>query len=274
MKNNRKRKFLSTENHEPPKSITTMVCYHDLLGYGDMVSVSGGNLDSIVGQIAHHRIDTLRHTISAIKKQFPTGSSFFQINDSIIVTCDIDYQIKSMHIDSRSISSSLPSAAASIEALKFVCGAASLHQETINNDNEKEIGPGGRTFIVLGKRWPISQLNDGVQDIPELQANLAYAEAYIADSLGSKFGFLGQAWENIYINDNMQFLLSIASASIPDEIEKLCKLHPTINHFPRNIMNQELDPIDVLIFHRKRRFYSLLSHYAKDISEALSSKKT
>jgi hypothetical protein len=62
---------------EPKNSLTTMVCFHDLLGYGEMVALSGGNLDSAVGKLAHERINLLRNTVSIIKHHFPENAIFF-----------------------------------------------------------------------------------------------------------------------------------------------------------------------------------------------------
>ncbi|HAU1181799.1 TPA: hypothetical protein JBI17_03405 [Legionella pneumophila] len=252
------------------KEITTIVCFHDLLGFGDMLSVSGGNLNSAIGRIAHKRIDTLRETLGKVKNYFPQDATFFQINDSATVICDINYEINSMHIDPASIGSQTPSENTALKVLKFICGAANLHQATLNNDHENQLGPGGRTFIVIGKRWPITDYNDEIIDIPVLQTNLAFAEAYIADSMGSKIGFNRKIWENIYINDFTEFLIKTAKIAIPSEmVEHLNKLHPT-TPFPENILTPDAPAIEIPIFHRNRKFFSILSHYAKDINAMIN----
>lgn len=145
--------------------ITTMVCFHDLLGFGNMVSVSGGTLNSAVGEIAHKRIGMLRETVNKVNHDFPEGTKLFQMNDSAVAVCDLDYNISSMHIDSGSIGSQPPTAESVINALNFVCASAKLHQRTIQNESHSKIGPAGRSFIVLGKRWPVQGYEDQVTEL-------------------------------------------------------------------------------------------------------------
>ncbi len=257
------------------EEITTMVCFHDLLGFGNMISVSGGTLNSAVGTIAHQRIGMLRKTVNEVNHEFPEGTKLFQMNDSAIAVCDLDYNINSMHIDSGSIASQPPTAESAIKALNFVCASAKLHQRTIEKESDSKIGPAGRSFIVLGKRWPVPSYEDQVTDVAELQANLAYSEAYAADTAGSKAGFSGRSWDNIYINDMMWFLMSIAKIVIPNEISKLNN-NLTCNpgtEFPNKIIAPLNDkPIELNIFHRKRTFYSVMSHHAISINDAMLAK--
>ena len=257
------------------EEITTMVFFHDLLGFGNMVSVSGGTLDSAVGEIAHKRISMLRETVSEVIPAFPDETNLFQMNDSAIAVCDLDYNIGSMHIDSGSIASQQPNKDAAITALNFVCASAKLHQRTIQKESESKIGPAGRSFIVLGKRWPIPNFDDEVTDVPELQANLAFSEAYAADAAGSKSGFGGRAWDNIYINDLMWFLMSIAYTCIPDEISYLnsnLSCNPGVSFPDKIIAPLNNKPIELTIFHRKRMFYSVMAHHATSITDGLSKK--
>ena len=249
--------------------ITTMVCLHDLLGYGDMVSVSGGTLDSAVGKIAHQRISMLRKTISEVRKEFPADTTFFQMNDSAVAVCDVEHDIGSMHVESTAISSKTPSPTSAIKLLKFVCGCAHLHQSTLKKEQIERIGPAGRTFIVLGKRWPIENHDDTIIDVPQLQANLAYAEAYMADLAGSKAGFLGRVWENIYLNDLMCFFLGTIKTCIPDKINLLNQRLSVKNDFPKSILTPDSQKIELTIFHRKRSFYSIMSHHTIDINRIL-----
>ncbi|EAQ64100.1 hypothetical protein MED121_21061 [Marinomonas sp. MED121] len=257
------------------EEITTMVCFHDLLGFGNMVSVSGGTLSSAVGEIAHKRIGMLRETVNEISNDFPDGTKLFQMNDSAIAVCDLDYNIGSMHIDSGSIVSQPPPAEVAKKALEFVCASSKLHQRTIQKESESKIGPAGRSFIVLGKRWPVKQFDDQVTDVPELQANLAYSEAYAADTAGSKLGFGGRAWDSIYINDMMWFLMSISKTVIPNEINNLnanLSCSPGVE-FPQKIIAPKNNkPIEIDIFHRKRTFHCVMSHHAIGISDAMQPK--
>lgn len=73
----------------------------------------------------------------------------------------------------------------------------------------------------------------------------------------------------------MWFLMSIARTVIPDEISKLnnnLACNPGIE-FPKKIIVPLNDkPIELDIFHRKRTFYSVLSHHAELISDAMQAK--
>jgi hypothetical protein len=255
----------------PTNEITTMVCFHDLLGFGNMVSVSGGTFDSAVGDIAHKRVNMLRETVSEVASDFPEETVLFQMNDSAVAVCDLDLNIGSMHIDAASISAEPPSKEIALKALNFVCASAKLHHRTIQKEHDGKIGPAGRSFIVLGKRSPIDSHNDKVTDVPELQANLAFSEAYMADSLGAKAGFSGRAWDSIYINDFMWFLMSTSAYSQPEIGASLSKnlVGGKNGKFPENIRAPHSSEIETTIFHRKRKFHSVMSHHAIDISKVL-----
>lgn len=256
----------------PTNEITTMVCFHDLLGFGDMVSVSGGTFASAVGEIAHKRINMLRETVSEVASEFPEGTVLFQMNDSAVAVCDLDFDIGSMHIDAASIRSKVASKDVTLKALHFVCASAKLHHRTIQKEHDGKIGPAGRSFVVLGKRWPVDSHNDKVTDVPELQANLAFSEAYMADSLGAKAGFSNRAWDSIYINDLMWFLMSTATLSLLGRGASLSEnlVGGKNGSFPENLRAPNSLAIETMIFHRKRTFHSVMSHHAIDISKVLT----
>lgn len=254
-----------------PKEITTMVCFHDLLGFGEMVSVSGGTFTSKVGEIAHQRISLLRQTVSDVSREFPTGTRLFQMNDSAIAVCDLELDINSMHVDAEHIACDIPKRETAVKALNFLGASAKLHHKTIQCEQNHTIGPAGRTFVVIGKRWPIPTLNDSIVDVPELQANLAFAEAHTADSMGSKHGFGNGVFDNFYVNDYMWFLLMGGVASWQDIMGNLAGLGNKDLPFPQNLRPVGSTPIVVNIFHRKRSFFSLMSHHAIDINTRLSS---
>ena len=67
----------------------------------------------------------------------------------------------------------------------------------------------------------------------------------------------------------MEHLFSTSKIAIPEQISLLKKIRHTDN-FPKNIMTPDSEPIEVEIFHRKRTFFSIMSHYAKDISYILN----
>lgn len=253
----------------PTNEITTMVCFHDLLGFGNMVSVSGGTFSSAVGEVAHKRVNMLRETVGEVASEFPKGTVLFQMNDSAVAVCDLDLDIGSMHVEAAAIHSEVPSKEVALKALHFVCASAKLHHRTIQKEHDGKIGPAGRTFVVLGKRWPVDSHNDSVADVPELQANLAFSEAYMADSYGAKAGFSDSVWSSIYINDHMWFLMSTAPSlvGVGDLLSK--NLVGGKGSFPENIRASS-SAIETTIFHRKRKFYSVMSHHARDISKVLS----
>lgn len=252
------------------KGITTMVCFHDLLGFGNMVSVSGGTLDSVMGEIAHRRIDLLRQTVGEVSKEFPDGTSLFQMNDSAVASCDIDLSIGSSHIDAGAISSLIPQEAVAKRALDFVCASSILHHNTALNELRERIGPAGRTFIVLGKRWPVENHEDCVTDVPALQANLAFSEAYIADSLGSKAGFIAGAWDSIYLNDLMWMFLTLVGKPLSG-LSSLVKTIPICDTgvFPKCLCASEPREIEATIFHRKRVFHNISSLLAIGIFKSI-----
>jgi hypothetical protein len=101
-----------------------------------------------------------------------------------------------------------------LKVLHFVSGCATLHQRSIQREEKEGLGPAGRTFVVLGKRWALDQSPpENVFDIPVLQANLAFAEAYLADSRGSRSGFNRRSYDRLYINDYVHAILLSAAAS-------------------------------------------------------------
>ncbi len=245
-----------------------MVCFHDLLGFGNMVSVSGGTLDSKMGEIAHRRIDLLRQTVGEVAKEFPEGTSLFQMNDSAVASCDIDLSIDSSHIDAAAMSSIIPQNEIAIKALHFLCASSILHRNTALKELRQRIGPAGRTFVVLGKRWPVTNYEDNVTDVPDLQANLAFSEAYIADSMGSKAGFTAGAWDSIYINDLMWFFLTLIGKPLSG-LSSLLKTFPLCETtaFPKCLCASDIKEIETIIFHRKRVFHNINSQLTTGITE-------
>jgi hypothetical protein len=108
-------------------------------------------------------------------------------------------------------------------------------------------------------------------EIPPLQANLAFAEAYLADEMGSAAGFDHRSFYRVYLNDHVWFVLSTAQLSLrPGEQSKLASLGLAKHSFPTNLMPEDVNPIQVRIFHRKRTFYPVMSHHACDIGTRLA----
>jgi hypothetical protein len=68
--------------------ITTLVGFHDLLGYGDMIAASSGTLGSAVGEIAYRRILGLQRSVAEVRHCFPDGTRFFHINDTVTAYLD------------------------------------------------------------------------------------------------------------------------------------------------------------------------------------------
>jgi len=152
-----------------------------------------------------------------------------------------------------------------------VSGCASLHLSSIQREDWERLGPAGRTFVVLGKRWALdSQSSPQVVDVPPLQANIAFAEAYIADGLGSRAGFNHRHYYRFYVNDYTWLMLQLSTGPlIEDERQKLHELGAGGLRFPDNIRTSIAEPITVEIFHRKRKFYSLLAPSVRNIATAI-----
>ncbi|HNP52528.1 MAG TPA: hypothetical protein PKJ85_12150 [Nitrosomonas nitrosa] len=236
-----------------------------MLGFGQMISVSGGTLDSAIGSIALKRIDLLRNSIGNASIDFPAGTKIFHLNDSAIAVLDVDLPVQSMHADSQSIiHPPILDVDEVISTLRFLGASAKLHQETINAEHDNKIGPSGRTFVVLGNRWKIEARSDGVEDVNELQANLAFAEAYQADVLGNKVGFGGRCWDSLFVNDLLWSTMSVGLHQRHDICEQILQ-HLSANkeetHWPKRLLVQKKNPIEVDIFNRRRVFYALMSHH-------------
>ncbi len=264
--------FMITLEKESIRSHSTLVCFHDLLGFGELLAASGGTLDSAVGELAYRRILALRSSIVTVEPLFPKGTLFFHFNDSVTAYLDVNVQIRSSHTNSSGIASSAVARSEYIAILRFISGCATLHQQCITREEEDRIGPAGRTFVVLGNRWDLGKVqSENVFEVPPLQANLAFSEAYLADAAGSRAGFVQPAFERLYLNDLLWFLLSAAKGGLTDgERSKLDSLGTAGKTFPSNVCSPDAKPISVDIFHRSRTFYSLASHYAIRIAEALS----
>ena len=252
-------------------AITTLVCYHDLLGFGDLLSAAGGALDTAVGEIAYRRITGLQQSVVEVKDRFPAGTQFFHFNDTVTAYRDIDISIRSSHTDSGGIAAQPMSHESCLTLLRFIGAAAYLHHRSISREENERTGPAGRTFVVLGKRWhiPSPGLSD-VADIPNLEANIAFAEAYLADASGSRSGFTHGNLNRLYVNDHIWMLLYIASVSLgPAEKNALSELGLRDKPFPHNLVATDAKSVIVETFHRPREYHSLMSHHARDIAEAL-----
>ncbi len=133
------------------------------------------------------------------------------------------------------------------------------------------LGPAGRTFVVLGQRWELpAAAGDGALEVPFLQANLAFSEAYLADEAGSANGFNHDIWGRLYVNDMLWFLLETVRPLLSrDELVAVDGLGGHHNtKFPYNLLASER-PIEIVLFHRKKVFRALMSHHTCDISHVL-----
>jgi hypothetical protein len=251
----------------------TLVLHSDLLGFGNLVASANGTFSSPVGKSAFRRVELLRTALFECEKLFPADTVFFQLNDLVVACLDLDVDVSSMTIDAASISSRPIGEFESKNILQFISAAASFHQKTLNYENTEQLGQGPRSFIVLGKRWEISSKPVGsrIVDTPQLQANMAFAEAYQGDSLGSSAGFKGSAWDRLFINDYLWHLLIGIScpaarqlAKLPaDILKRLDSLGIPGGMFPDNLVRN--GKINVSIFHRERQFVPLMSHHACEI---------
>lgn len=238
---------------------TTLVCFHDLLGFGEMVALSGGSLDSAVGELCRKRIEALRKNVGVAESEFPSGTKLFQMNDSAVAVCDIDHYISRMHLQKQGVSSNNPDRKTFIKVTKFLIASAEMHMRTEFGEEQTRIGPAGRTIVVAGHRWPINlEQSDSVADVPELQANLAFSEAYLVDSQGSSIGLNGLS---MYMNDLMFWLLKLGSEQSPDIAGKLAgSVDVRGTPFPELTQFAQGPNVTATIFHRKVEYCELHSH--------------
>lgn len=255
-----------------------IVLYSDLLGFGNLVASANGTFSSPVGKSAFRKIELLRQSLFESESLFPKGTKFFQLNDLVVANFDLDVDVASMTIDPASIASKPIAENESRNLLKFISAAATFHQTALNYENNEQLGQGPRTFLVLGKRWLISEKpkNSEAIDTPELQGNMALAEASQADGLGSSAGFSGSPWDRLFVNDYIWHLLVSIScplarqyAKLPlAELEKLDNIGMPGALFPDNLVRNS--KIKVKIFHREREFIPLMSHHTCGIQNLLN----
>jgi len=253
------------------KARSTLVGFHDLLGFGELLAASGGTLDSAVGELAYRRVLGLRQSVTDIENLFPKGTMFFHFNDTVTAYLDVEIEIGSSHTDPGGIAA-IPIERPEYEKiLKFVSGCANLHQRSIGREEDERLGPAGRTFVVLGKRWDLGKArSDRVFEVPPLQANLAFAEAYAADQAGSRYGFSHRTYYRMYLNDYVWFVLRAAHHTLsPEQQSRLAELGSRTKNFPYNLSFPDAKPIALEIFHRLRTFHSVMSHHTCDITKAL-----
>lgn len=136
------------------------------------------------------------------------------MSDSAIAVYDIDHFISRMHLHKQGVSSNNPNREILIRTIQFLVASAELHMRTEFGEERTRIGPAGRTIVVAGHRWPIDlDSSDDVIDAPELQANLAFSEAYLVDRQGSSIGLKGLS---MYMNDLFFWLLKLGTDESPD----------------------------------------------------------
>jgi hypothetical protein len=252
--------------------LCTLVGFHDLLGFGELLAASGGTLDSAVGELAYRRILELRASLMDIQNAFPKPTMFFHFNDTVTAYLDLNVKIGASHTDPAGIATMPLKRAECIKVLQFVSACATLHQRSIAREEDERLGPAGRTFVVMGKRWDLHRAKSSrIFEVPPLQANLAFAEAYIADRAGSRAGFSHRTYYRMYLNDHVWQILSTTKLSLSqEEWTKLNTLGFQGRDFPENLCSPDTLPIAVDIFHRTRNFRSVMSHHACDIAKVLA----
>ena len=239
------------------KSQASLVAVYDLLGFGELLAASGGTLDSVVGRAALKRIEGLRRAIREVVEQFPQGTSFLHLNDMLMAHLPVDLEVTPSLVEPGAMGIAPPSRGEFVRVLGFLSAAAALHVRSVKIEDAERLGPGGRTFVVLGKRWELlGPAAEGVVDVAPLQANLAFAEAYLADKAGSAAGFSHSSWSRMYINDHLQAILVHAGILLhPEELEKLGGSGVS---FPKSLETENAKPVRVVTFHRDR--YDLQHH--------------
>jgi hypothetical protein len=254
------------------KATTTIVGFHDLLGFGALLSASGGTLDSAAGAIAYNRILGLRKSLDSVYAQFPKGTLFFHFNDTLTACLDVDIDIGSAHTDASFVSMAKPERNEALKVIRFIAASATLHRQIVVHEEDERLGPAGRTFVVMGKRWQIDVPHRAqISEPPMLQANLAFAEAYHADKAGSAAGFTHRMLERFYVNDLVYFLLEFSGEFLlPREKAELDRFGTIGRPFPYSLRTQGADEIEVTIFHRPRKFYSLMSDHVRNMEPILA----
>jgi hypothetical protein len=261
--------YITEQGYKEGNSQTTLVCFHDLLGFGEMVSLSGGSLDSAVGDLCKRRIHELRKNIGLSQNEFPSGTKFFQMNDSAVAVFDIDHFIARMHLQKSGIKSNRPNKDIFLKVIQFLIASAELHMRTEFGEEQTRIGPAGRTIVVAGHRWPIENNDsDLVTDVPELQANLAFSEAYILDSLGSSIGLQGLS---MYMNDLFFWLLKLG-AEENTLIAKAFSDSADVNGmgFPELVQFGQGTNVSANIFHRSVEYRQVHSHVVSRLRRVIS----
>lgn len=253
------------------KAQSTLVGFHDLLGFGELLSSSGGTLDSAVGDLAYRRIVELRESVTDMEKLFPKRTMFFHFNDTVTAYLDVDIEISSSHTDPSGIAALPIGRSSYLKLLQFIGGCASLHQRSIAREDEQRIGPAGRTFVVLGKRWNLGKAKSKrIFEVPPLHANLAFAEAYLADHGGSKAGLFHRSYDRLYLNDHVWFSLIAGHRRLrAKELSSLGSLGTQSQEFPFNLCRPNINPVTIEIFHRQRTFHSVMSQHACRIANVL-----
>jgi hypothetical protein len=258
------------------KAKTTVVVLHDLLGFGDMVAASGGTFDSAVGAIAFARIGALRESINSVHARFPAGTTFFHFNDTLTAHLDVDIDIGSSHTDATGIGMAPPRRTELLRVIQMFGAAAALHQGSIAREDEDRIGAAGRTFVVMGKRWELGTGPSGpIFEIPHLQANLAFAEAHLAEKAGSGAGFSHRSFNRLYVNDLLWFTLVAAHVSLTNEERgRLDQIGLKEKGWPSNLLSPDAVPVKISLFHRERTFFSMMSHHALDLCSVFAEWRT
>ncbi len=172
--------------------LAVMVCFHDLVGFGSMISPDTGTFTSE----AIDRLENMRLNKKDVSMLYPENTSFHIINDSVTANSDLDK--KATKVDFQKEKPPLIThfnPARAIDVIRFFHASLKLHLKTFNSEESKGLGGGARTFIVLGFRWKIGE------DESHLHANTAFAEAYKADDMGSKAGFIPKPVENCFFVD-------------------------------------------------------------------------
>lgn len=249
---------------------TCLVMHHDLLGFGNLISASAGTLDSAVGRIAYQRIVNLRNVYNALKNNFPVNTHMIHFNDSVCAVIDVECNIKPSVTDPSSFQDYLISTETFSIIIDFLSSAATLHQKIIHSEEDGKLGPGGRTIVVMGKRWDIVEDDVDSNGVQFLQANLAFSEAYLADSLGSQVGLNNRCYYNLYINDYLWHSLRFAQYD-PSRVHELAvnrlqQFGVSGLPFPENLRSPDIAPSTLTLFHRKRQFFSLMSHHVCNLA--------
>lgn len=198
-------------------TVLSITAHLDLLGFSSHLVMSNNDVRTKIGEEAIERLRILEKTVDLVKAEMKASPDFYpkdfrimRFNDSLIFGIDVNHnivpeigkaneaqtwtrkQFNDLFNQEQKIETALIKATNILDEESFrVCqfiGIVSRVHNYINNKEFEMHMPGARTVISSGLRYRFVY-----EDKPEdyYSANFSLSNAYIANDLGSKFGFAG-----------------------------------------------------------------------------------